>query len=381
MQETLVVDNQDHNKDPILDYEKPMMVNRLGAAALDLAIYILLSLIIITIAGVFLNRGSALSDAKLLINEHIKSSHLSKYEEKHGYVTYNDDDLLSLSDDDNAFIINQLAYFYLSYLTGENIQEGFTYSLDKDTPVIDDILPKTYYSVAYFNENVLSLPKESESPINDYFIYQKNGEENDYTKIGVINPNYIIKEQTNNGVIKHIVRETKLLNFLSDVYDKAVKLFYNQSFIKQADNTIYTINTILMFAATMPSFIAFYIIIPLCSPFGKTIGKHLLSIAVVSSHGFIIKKWQVLLRGLPILAATVYICLVSSLYYQLMAPLVILLISLGFLLFDPRRRALHDFMANTSVIKAERGLRVYPDEESYQQAQAIIKERNNQKNG
>jgi len=380
MQEIIDIPNyQEKEKKPIKQYNQPKMIVRLGAAALDLAIYILLSLIIISIIGFALSNDptSGLSKSNALIDEHIKSSQLAKIDEKKGYLAYDENDVLTL-EDNSSLVINKLEYFYLSYLTGHDIEEGYTYSLDKDTPVKDDILPETYYSVAYFNENVLSLPKENEEAKLDFFIYQKDGDNDDYSQVGIINPKYIGEVVIGEETVKRINNVPALVNYLLDQYNKAVKLFYDQSFMKRASKTIETTNSVALAIASLPSFIIFYLIIPLCSPFGKSIGKHLLSLAVVSHQGYIVKKWQIIVRSLPILGATVYICLVPSLYFQLMVPIILLLISMGFFVFDPKRRAMHDFMALTCVIKAERGMIIYPDEEHYQQALSIIEEKEKQ---
>lgn len=57
-----------------------------------------------------------------------------------------------------------------------------------------------------------------------------------------------------------------------------------------------------------------------------------------------------------------------------------LLISMGILVFNPRRRALHDLMAATTVIKLEKNNVIYEDEEHYEKALEIMKEREEAEN-
>ena len=171
----------DKSNRPIEQYQLPKMVSRIGAAALDLAIYILLSLIIFTIAGVIVGKsGTSYSNANALIDEHIRYSKLAKEDEKNGYVAYSDNEMLTLVEEKRSLIIDSVSYFYCSYLTGNNIQEGLKASLDTDKEIKINgnyYLPENYYTVSFFNEEILGLPKPGEIGHSDYFLYQKNGEE------------------------------------------------------------------------------------------------------------------------------------------------------------------------------------------------------------
>ena len=51
---------------------------------------------------------------------------------------------------------------------------------------------------------------------------------------------------------------------------------------------------------------------------------------------------------------------------------------MGILVFTPRRRALHDLMAGTTVIKLEKNTIIYEDEAYYEKALEIMKERDKQ---
>ena len=376
------IEQREIKRQPIDDYEMPKMLNRFGAAALDLALFVLLSFIVLTISGLIAGqKGSKMANANTLIEEQIKYSKLAKYEEKNGYVSYNNDDLLTIEENE-PLIVNRLVYFYCSYLTGENIETGYEASLNKDEEIKIDgnsVLPKNYYNVRFINEKVLKMKDEKQEI--KYFKYQENEGQIDESKIALIDPQYVEEVISNNQTIKRLKNDSGLMNFLNAIYQDGIKVFYSQKAVSSANKTINKINTILMFVSTIPSFIVFYLIVPLCSPFGKTIGKHILSIAVVSDRGYLIKKWQTLLRGVPILGATIYVCLINSLYYQLLLPLLLLLISMGILVFTPRRRALHDLVAATTVIKSDKRVIVYPDEDHYEQALAIMKERDQAING
>ena len=375
----------ENNAKPIDKYEIPKMLNRFGAAAIDLAFYILLSLIILTVAGLFASRqGTPYNDASTLISDQIHYSKLAKYEEKSGYVLYSSDDYLALDDDNRPFLVNQISYFYLSYLTGENLDENLEASLDKNEKISAEgtsYLPKDYYNVAFINEQVLGLPKAGEDKDSLYFQYVQNGSGNDYSQIGIIKDDLTEMVSTSSGEVKRLKNDSELKKYLNNIYEDAVNLFYKQKSIQAATKTMNTINTILMFSASIPSLVIFYFLLPLLSPFGQTLGKRFLSLAIVDDRGYLMKKWQLLLRNIPILGATIYVCLIPSLYYQLLLPMLLLLISIGILIFNERRCCLHDLMARTTVIKIDKTMIIYPDEEHYEKALAIMKERDEANNG
>ena len=372
----------ENNIKPIDQYQQPKMISRIGASVLDLALYILLSLIILTVAGVFVGKeGTDFSNANSLISDHIKYSRLAKEDEKNGYVAYNDTESLTINDDGQSLIIDSVSYFYCSYLTGLNIKDGLEASLDYDKEIKVDnnyYLPQDYYTVAYFNEEILGLPKPGEIGHSDYFIYQSNGEEKDYTKIGVVSPDFIEEVQINGVATKRLKNDTKLTKMLNNIYNDAIKVFYKQKSIKNATSVINNTNTVLMLVSTLPTFFIFYVLLPLLSPFGQTLGKRLLSLGVTDSNGYLVKKWRTLLRAVPLLGVVIYICLVNSLYYQFLIPLFIALISSGIYVFTPKRRALRDIVAGTAVIKLEKNTVIYEDEKHYEQALEVMKEREEQ---
>ena len=376
LENDLSADYRVTNKRPIDDYEIPKFLPRFASGAIDLALYILLSFLILTIAGVIVgNYDKSYVAASELIANHIEYSKLAKYEDKNGYVSYSNDDLLAI-EDDTPFIINKLSYFYLSYMTGNNVDTGYEASLNKDdTLIIDSVsyIQKDYYNVQFFNEKVLLLKEDSVGAT--YFKYQETDGVKDESKIAIIDSQYIEEVTSNGSSVKRLVKDNTLLGFLNDIYQDAIKVFYKQKAIVDANKITDRTNIILMFIATIPSFAVFYLLIPLLSPFGKSVGKYIFHLALVDDKGYQIKKWRILLRSLPILGVTIYVCLINSLYYQLIVILLLLLISLGVVVFTPKRKALHDLMSGTTVIKANKDIIIYPDEEHYEQALEIMKQR------
>ena len=382
LENDLSLDSRIEDKRPINDLEIPKFLPRFASGAIDLAIYLLLSFLILTIAGVIVgNFDKSYVEASNLIANHIEYSKLAKYEDRNGYVAYSNDDLLKV-DEDNAFIINRLSYFYLSYMTGNNIDTGYEPSLNKDDSlIIDDVsyIQKDYYNVTFFNEKVLLLKEDSVGA--KYFKYQETDGVKDENKVAIIDSQYIEEVMSDSGMIKRLVKNSDLLSFLNEIYQNAIQVFYKQKAIADANKITDRTNIILMFVATIPSFAILYLLIPLLNLFGKSIGKYIFHLALVDDKGYLIKKWRILLRSLPILGVTIYVCLINSLYYQLIVVLLLLLISLGVVVFTPKRKALHDLMSGTTLIKADKETIIYPDEEHYEQALEVMKQRKEAENG
>ena len=372
----------DKNIKPIDQYQSPSMLARIGAAVLDLAMYIVLSFLILTVGGLFIGKeGTSFTNANNLISEQIKYSKLAREDEKNGFVAFSGNELLELDANEDSLVITNVAYFYCAYLTGINVESGLQASIDVNEQIKADngyYLAKDYYTVEYFNQKILNLPKKDEISHSTYFEYRQNEGENDYSKIGTVKREYIEEINTDNGKAKRLKNDNELSKTINEIYNTAIKVFYNQKSLKKADNTIKTTNTVLMLISTIPPFAIIYLLFPLISPFGQTLSKRLLSIGVTDDKGYLVKKWRIALRALPIFAVTIYICLVNSLYYQLLVALLLLLISMGIFVFTPRRRALHDLMAGTTVIKLEKNTIIYEDEAHYEKALEIMKERDEQ---
>ena len=371
---------------PIDQYQIPKMLSRFAAAVVDLALFILSSLLVLSIVGFFMSReGTDYNKNSTILNTQIKSSKLAKFEDNNGYVLYNNSDFLNLNEDHNRpEIIEHLSYFYLSYLTGENVDADLSASLDKDEKIrIDgiDYLPKEYYNVTYFNEVILSLPKPGEINHSPYFIYSKNGEENDYSKIGIIKDDYMEDVTSGDTTIKRLKNDSELIKYLNNIYQSSVALFFKQPSIVKAQDVMNKTNIFVLLISSVPMVLIFYCLLPLLSPFGQTLGKRFLSLAVVDDQGYQVKKWQLLLRGIPILGVTIFIGLINNLYFQFLVPVFFLLVSIGLLVFNTRHRCLHDFMARTIVIKIDKKTVVYPDEEKYAQALEIIKQKEGLEHG
>ena len=222
--------------------------------------------------------------------------------------------------------LGSLEYFYLHYLTGEDIKEGYEPCVDKYEE----------FDVAWFNLNVLEIGKKDSE---NYFEYAKTGEVDDLTKIGV-------KKE---GVSDDIVRV-----FLSkDKYVAAISIdFANISNVKST-NLEYMFYSVLSF--TISSFIAgtiVYIILPLIFKEGRTLGKKIFHLALANADGYRFSNSRLFMRFMPffIVDLSLLILMQFSLYVVLSIIMVLMLVSFALSMASPKKMALHDLTAQTIVV-------------------------------
>ena len=156
-----------------------------------------------------------------------------------------------------------------------------------------------------------------------------------------------------------------LKTFLNDKYTEAVQHLFKLDFMKNATDKISIYNAILVFCSGLLALVITYIVIPMCSMFGMSLGKRMMGLYVVNDDGFLLKRWRILLRAIPMLALLFIYAFVSTTKYQLIAFLVIFLVSLAMMLFTPNKQALHDYIARTIVVSKE-GANVFMDTEAFE---------------
>ena len=139
--------------------------------------------------------------------------------------------------------------------------------------------------------------------------------------------------------------ETKLRSFYDNVYDKVATLeylkLYNDGKTYDLNQYINLISAIITLISLILSFGVFYLLIPLLSKKRATLGKMMMSLALVNkSTGYIASRVAILIRFLTFLV----IELLLSLYlYGL--PLLVSII----LIFALKGSAIHDLTARTMV--------------------------------
>ena len=275
----------------------------------------------------------------------VSSSHLVT-KSNNRYLSYTSNQYFEKTEK-GYLIIDSLSYFYTVYLAGDETRasNGDIVAVNANEEVVIDgqtIIPKNYYTVDWFNTNVLGLPKEGQEAKYDYFVYQKNGENNDYSLVGTVNPKYIEEDKVN--------ASKEMINYVYEAYKKAATTFYDQSFIKDITNYITNFNNLITLLSRLFFIIVFFEILPLCLVRGKTLGKLLMRLSLVRFDGEPIKRWQVIPRGLIILAIPVVIYFIPNIYIQIVAVLALVIPSIVLYFVNKETRlVLHDYIAQTVV--------------------------------
>lgn len=325
-------------------------LSRFVAAIIDFGIVVILSQLSSTLIfqGLKKSEKTQLNATIVLRDQHISSSHLANYKSGN-YISYTSDQYFEKTD--NGYrIIDALSYFYLVYSTGDSehatagdivspvAEEEITFNNVKTTP-------KELYTVSWFNENVLNLPKEGQEAKYDYFVYQKTGEnENDCSKVGTVNDKYIVDGEVN--------APEEMLQMIYDDYKQAVTALYEQSNIIEYTDIINKTNRVVTFIPRISFVTIFLIVIPLILRQGKTIGKLAMRLSLLRKDGDPIKRWQVLPRSITFLVVPLFLFLFNQFLVQILSVGALVIASLILYLVNKENRmTLHDLIAQTVVVE------------------------------
>ena len=332
---------------PLDDMKRPTSFTRFASVVFDIALFIITAIIAMVVSTLVVTKTGNYQKYSNLQNEHIISSHLANEVEGRGLLKFEEDEYF-LEEDDGYLLVNHLSYFYLNYMSNKNIKDGEVGSLD----------PVETYDVAWFNENVLDIETDV------FFVYQKTGDEIDKTKIGTVAPDFIVEEEVGGETVKKVSLTSDLAKFMNTKYSEAMKEFYNQKSMKQAISYMNTVSSLLIFFPALFSLLIYYVLIPIFNPFGRTLGKMVFKLSLVNDSGYLIKKYQVLLRIIPLLGIIAFISFINVLYLQIIVIVLLALISLSTMVFTRNKQTLSDFISRCIVIKSD-GVTVYKNEEDY----------------
>lgn len=339
--------------------------SRLGAAIVDFA------LMFLGFLGLFYGCFNI-----IFFNSFTKDdmSKLATYEYHSHLVTLNEETNKSeivKSTDDYKVYEKVVYYFYTSYLTGENIEipEGGDASnplqyaapnYDRVINVSDEVkmTTKEYYSIAWYNENVLEINPSDYNEnglINEqntaYFTYAKNADGSlDKSVLGVP------REKRYNDSTSQMedITATQLASFYTKKYQEAYYTLVDQPFYA---NVATHANLYSGISAVLPFVLSgaiFYVVIPLFTKDGKTLGKMIFKISLANYEGFKMKKYQLLLRFIPFFLTCASMLLVtSSIYICVIIIAVMFLTSFALMMASPKKCAMHDFVARTIVVDSK----------------------------
>ena len=335
---------------------KPNMFSRIVAFAIDFSLVVFLSYFSSRLIYTgFQNSNTELSVAVQGESKHIVSSHLAQKDSSGSYISYAETEYFDITE--TGFkIIDSLSYFYLVYLAGDTSKaiNGDVVSPNADVEM--DVggvktTPRNLYTVSWFNENVLSLPKEGESPKYDYFEYYKTaGDEIDYSRVGKVNAKYIKAEVVDETEKIYVDAPAEMTSYAYHQYKKAIDNLFDQNYMVEFNKTKTSTNQLITLLSREFFVLVFFVLIPLLTKHGKTLGKLLFRLKLVNFEGEDIKKWQVLPRSLTFIAIPLLLYLVTNFYIQLGIISGIIVVSIVLFVIDKQnKRALHDYIARTVV--------------------------------
>lgn len=331
--------------------------NRFLAALLDIVFTLITFLLLYVLAFSPLFNFNLTGAMYKKMDEFALNAHLVYKNEDGTTLTYH-------SDDDYTIYETSTRYFYLTYLTGEGISEEYAapnYNTEMKTSDGTMILPKDYYTVSWYNLNVLGIDREDpDSEMSTcYFTYQKVGETYDKNQIGIPRE----KRYSSDKGEQIDITKQDLAKYMLTKYEKAYTHLTAQNFY----SPIYKEYTFYGgLSAIIPLFISglvCYVIIPFFRKDGATLGKMLLKLGLANFRGYKFKKSQLLMRFIPYVLVLIFMLIFYFLdiVTTILIVSAIVLVSFGLSMGSPRKSALHDFVAQTMVIDA-RGSIIFNDE-------------------
>ena len=331
---------------------------RIGAFIVDVAIT--LALFFVFFFGCFnLVFSSTVNYYNDKLHEFEVYSHLVYVDENNVTQIYN-------STEDYSIYEKALTYYYFSYLTGENIvvpENGDTTNPSiyaapnyNEEISLDDgskVLPKDYYSIAWYNKNVLEINDEilEEEKTSSLFTYFKDESGTiDKTKLGVPKTKYY---NTSTESVSEVTK-TDLAKFYTNKYISSYKHLRNQSFYQSYEIPRNFYNGLSATLAINVAGMINYILLPSILKGGATLGKKVFKLQLSNFEGYAIKKYQIPLRFIPFFITSLAVMfLATNMVIMVLIPIVVILSSFGLMMASPKKSAIHDYIARTIVIDAK----------------------------
>lgn len=322
---------------------------RTGAFLVDLALFLGLTLILYY--GVF--RFAFQGAVTPLENQ------VFTYQVESGLFYSNENGNISIYETENSedyeVYIEPIQYYYFNYLTG-NVAEGRLASPDSNQTVVIDgtdtgILPKDYYTVEWYNTNVLKI---GENPLDQY--------DTGYFTYVTDESGQFIKDQI--GVPKEsrydadaaatlTISKADLVSFYGDAYIAAYEDLTYRDYYVSVYNQYLQIQSITLMVPVIVSLCLIYLLFPYIFKDGATVGKLAFKLGLANMDGYRVTKWRIALR--PALAIVISLIIFLGLYsvniyISFMVGFVPFIISWVLTLASPKKCALHDYISQTVVV-------------------------------
>ncbi len=243
---------------------------------------------------------------------------------------------------------NVTAYYYLTYLTGEDrydvtgIESLGSYHEDANKDIVVDgvaMAKKDYYTVEWFNKTILGMDNDPDNNINMKFTYQKNNDQYDFTKLGVIK-----------GTTEAAIADAN--HDIQQQYMIAYNHFCNLDNILELTNKINFIYSLEFVLSSLCGITLTYIVFPLIFKNGRTLGKKMFGLGLANSDGYKFNDKQLLMRAMPAAVVTLSLLIPvwTDIFIIFLMMLIIFLVSFALAMASPKKTSLHDFTARTIVI-------------------------------
>lgn len=336
---------------------------RIGAFFIDLAITVLMTIVLYFGASRFAF-AQPINERQNKLFRYDFTSHLFTYDETtKTRKAYKEEGNYQL-------YLDVLSYYYLNYCTGENIEipDGYVADVEllkapnyKEEVEGTNKLPKFYYNVEWFNENILLINDNSDDEQStSYFKYATTDGVIDKSKIGVRRDHRYSTKQ--NKVVEVTEGETAAV---LDTYYRST--YFNhlmkQKFYADPYNEVSLFTGISwLIPAIIATFIS-YAIIPFFMANKATIGKKIFKLGLCDFDGYECSKYVLFLRVVPAILtlALIFLLPVSSYYICFAIAVVMFMVSGGLAVASPKRSSLHDYCAKTLVIDAHASI-IFKDE-------------------
>ena len=332
------------------------IMKRFVAAFLDMALAVFLFFLLsMTLMTSIANKAMGYSDLSFKYSRYQVATHLFMYQQANADSTVSlievkdyekaidpntDSKIISIVDIDtenSTYILNHVRYYYLSYLTGKDVEmpesSTKTYDMVADCFVSpnyekkvgdSDKLPIDYYTEEYFNNSILKVNEDGKDLVD------------------VIDGHASFKEG---------VDEAAALKYIKNIAYSAQKMFYYEDYIQDLQTKAKWIQVFIFIPPYVFVMLLVYLLFPMIFKNGETLGKITMHLAVISKDGYRAKKRQIIFRFLVFfveISLSLFIVGIGlASFITLGVGILILLVAT---LISKRNRSPHDYAALTVVI-------------------------------
>src|SRR5574344_511261 len=326
---------KNENSEPLHSIVEAGIGKRLGAAILDglVAIFLWLFLAMIVMTPIA-NAGLGYSANMNLGYQYQIASHLYVYQQQDDNGDISIVEVKDMTEKIDANKESQISSLtkQTSSKTYDMVEDHFVSPDYLDNVVDTQLKPVEYYTVKWFNNEILSVSDKGA----EYF---------DNTDENVL------------AAIKEGVDADKAITFLNSLISNAQGDLYYRDYYVKINNTIKLNQVFIIIPPYISVMGILYLLIPMLSKNGETIGKKFCHLAVISKDGYSAKKRQILFRffvffveiSLSLFAIGVNFTSIATLGVGVFILLMATLISKS-------HRAPHDYAALTLEIDAQKSV-------------------------